>query len=126
MSDALFSSSLAQYLSDYLALRRSLGYEIRNDLFVLRQFDRVVATGTQSSGPVSREVIEEYLRSLAHLQANTRRLRLSMMRQFLLYVRRFEPTTFIPDRSMEPARSTPRMPYIFTGDEICKLIQAAG
>jgi site-specific recombinase XerD len=125
MSNALFSSSLTQYLSDYLALRRSLGYEVRTYLFVLRQFDRTVATGTHSSGPVSRDVIEEYLRSLAHLQPITRRLRLTIIRQFLLYLRRFKPTTFIPDRSMEPARSTPRMPYIFTDDEICKLIRAA-
>ena len=125
MSNALFSSSLAQHLSDYLALRRSLGYEMRDHLFVLRQFDRTVATGTQSSGPVSRDVIEEYLRSLAHLQPITRRMRLSMIRQFLLYLRRFELTTFVPDRSMEPARTTSRKPSIFTVDEICKLIRAA-
>lgn len=125
MSDASFSSSLAKYLSDYLALRRSLGYEMRDHLFVLRQFDRTVATGTRSSEPVSRDVIEEYLRSLAHLQPTTRRMRLSMIRQFLLYLRRFEPTTFVPDRSMEPAHTASRKPYIFTEDEICKLIRAA-
>jgi site-specific recombinase XerD len=98
---------------------------MRNYLFVLRQFDRVVPTETQSSEAVSRDVIEEYLRSLTHLQPITRRLRLSMIRQFLIYLRRFKPTTFIPDRSMQPARSTPRVPYIFTKDEICKLIRAA-
>jgi site-specific recombinase XerD len=125
MRDKLFSSCLAQHLSGYLALRRSLGYEMRSHLCVLRQFDRAVARGTQSRGPVSRDVIEEYLRSLAHLQPITRRLRLSMIRQFLLYLRRFEPGTFVPDRSMEPARTAPRKPYIFTEDEICNLIRAA-
>jgi site-specific recombinase XerD len=126
MSNALFSSSLAQYLSNYLALRRSLGYEMRHNLFVLRQFDRAVAAGIQSPEPVSRDIIEEYLRSLAHVQPNTRRLRLSTVRQFLLYLRRFEPATFVPDRSMEPAHTASRrIPYIFTENEICKLIRAA-
>lgn len=125
MSDGFFSSRLAQYLSDYLALRRSLGYEMRNYLFVLRQFDRVVVAGTHSSGPVSRDLIEAYLRSLAHLQPITRRLRFSMIREFLLYLCRFQPATFVPDRSMAPARSAPRTPYIFTEGEIWKLIRAA-
>lgn len=125
MSDELFSSCLAEHLSGYLALRRSLGYEMGTHFYVLRQFDRVVATRTHTPEAVSRDLIEEYLRSLAHLQPITRRLRLSMIRQFLLYLRRFEPATFVPDRSMEPARTAPRKPYIFSEDEICKLIRAA-
>jgi site-specific recombinase XerD len=125
MSDELFSSFLAEHLSGYLALRRSMGYEMRTHPYVLRQFDRVVARAMQSPAAISRDVIEEYLRSLAHLQPITRRLRLSMIRQFLLYLRRLEPATFVPDRWMEPARSAPRKPYIFSEDEICKLIRAA-
>jgi integrase len=99
---------------------------MRDTLFVLRQFDRAVAKGTQAPGPVSREVIEEYLRSLAHLQPLTRRLRFSMIRQFLLYLLRFEPATFVPDRSMGPAHTASRrIPHIFTENEIYKLIQTA-
>jgi integrase/recombinase XerD len=123
--DNFFSSYLAEHLSAYVALRRSLGYDTVKHVYLLRRFDRVVARQVHSHRPVSREVIEEYLRSLAHLQPITRRLRLSMIRQFLLYLRRFEPATFIPDRSMEPAQSTPRTPYIFTEDEIYTLIRTA-
>jgi site-specific recombinase XerD len=98
---------------------------MRSHQYILRQFDRVVRRQITSRDSVSRKVIEKYLRSLAHLQPITRRLRLSMIRQFLLYLRRFEPTTFVPDRSMEPARSTPRTPHIFTDAEICNLIRVA-
>jgi site-specific recombinase XerD len=125
MSKSVFSSCLAKHLSAYVDLRRSLGYEMRSHLFVFRQFDRVATTQIKPRGSVSRKVIEIYIRSLAHLQPITRRLRLSMIRQFLLYLRRFEPATSIPDRSMEPARSSPRKPYIFTEDDICNLIWTA-
>ena len=118
----LFTSCLAEHLSAYLALRRSLGYELRGQTYLLRHFDRVVDREMQSPGPVSRELIEAYLRTLAHLQPITRRLRLSTIRQFLLYLRQFEPATYIPDRSLEPARSSPRLPYIFTEDEVRALI----
>lgn len=121
----LFTSCLAEHLSAYLALRRSLGYELRGQTYHLRSFDRVVQRQMQSPGPVSRELIEAYLRTMAHLQPTTRRLRLSTIRQFLLYLRQFEPATYIPDRSLEPARSSSRLPYIFSEDEVRTLIQVA-
>jgi site-specific recombinase XerD len=125
MNQPRFTSCLADHLSAYLALRRSVGYELRSQTYCLRDFDRVVNREMRSPGPVSRELIEAYLRTLAHLQPITRRLRLSTIRQFLLYLRQFEPVTYIPDRSLEPARSSPRLPYIFTEDEIRALTQAA-
>lgn len=124
MNGDFFSSCLAEHLSEFLTLRRSLGYEVSTHAYLLRQFDRVVVK-QYSSGPVSRDVVEEYVRSLAHLQPTTRRLRLSIIRQFLLYLRRFEPATFVPDRFMGPVRPTPRKPYIFTEEEISALMRAA-
>jgi site-specific recombinase XerD len=125
MSGTFFSSYLAEHLSAYLALRRSLGCETGTLSYLLRQFDGVVAKQTHSPRPVSREIVEEYLRSLAHLQPTTRRLRLSVIRQFLFYLRRFEPATFVPDHSMGPTRPEPRKPCIFTENEMRALIRAA-
>jgi len=102
-----------------------VGHELRSQTCCLQGFDRVVDREMQSPGSVSRELIEAYLRTLAHLQPITRRLRLSTIRQFLLYLRQFDPATYIPDRSLEPGRSSPRLPYIFTEDEVRALTQAA-
>jgi len=121
----VYTSFLADHLSDYVALRRHLGYELRSQLYVLRQFDRVVEREMTAPGPLTRAVVEAFLRSLAGLQPITRRLRLSTVRQFLLYLRQFEPATFIPERSLEPVRSSPRAPYIYTDEEIHALLRAA-
>jgi site-specific recombinase XerD len=112
-------------MSAYLALRRSLGRETCTHSYLLHQFDCVAAKQMHSPRPVSREVVEEYLRTLAHLQPTTRRLRLSVIRQFLLYLFRYEPSTFIPDRSMGPTRPEPRKPYIFSEAEVHALVRAA-
>lgn len=120
-----FSSVLATQLTAYVALRRSLGYEFRGQVYLLRQFDRVVAREMPTPGPVSREVVAAYLRSLAHLRPTTRRVRLSMIRQFLRYLQQSEPATYIPERTMEPGHAAPRHPYIFSEAEIRALMQAA-
>ena len=123
--DGFFSSPLAEQFSAYVALRRSVGYELRSQVYVLRQFDQIVAQEMPVPGPITREVVAAYLRSLSHLRATTRRVRLCMLRQFLLFLRQFEPTTYIPDRMDDPGHASPRSPYILSETQIAAIIQAA-
>jgi site-specific recombinase XerD len=123
--NGFFCSCLAERFSAYVALRRNLGYEFRSQVYFLRQFDQVVAREIKAPGPVPREVVAAYLRSLSRLQPTTRRVRLSLVRQFLLFLRQFEPATYIPERMDDPGHGTPRSPYIFTDNEIRGLVQAA-
>ncbi len=125
VKDGFFSSVLADRLSDYVSLRRSLGFEFRSQLYVLRQFDRIARTEMTVSGPVTRGTVESFLRSLQRLMPTTRRLRFSIIRQFLLHLRQFEPDTFVPDRSLAPGRGSPRTPHVYTDDEIQALLQEA-
>jgi len=125
MTTVTYASVLAKQLTDYVALRRSLGFEFRTQVMVLRQFDRVVQREMLGPGPVTPGVVEAFLRSLVGLQATTRRLRLSIVRQFLLFLRQVEPETFIPGRSLEPARASPRAPHIYTDGEIQALLREA-
>ena len=125
MKDVRYASVLADRLASYVALRRSLGYEFRTQVYVLRQFDRVLEREMAQQGPVTREIVESFLRSLDGLATTTRRLRLSIIRQFLLYLRQFEPETFIPERSLAPASSSSRAPRIYTDEEIQALLREA-
>lgn len=120
-----YGSPIADRLTDYVALRRSLGFELRTQVIVLGQFDRVLQRTMKRSGPVTRPMVESYLGSLAGTQPLTRRVRLSTIRQFLLYLRQFEPRTFIPDSLLLPGRPTPRAPHIYTEEEIQALLREA-
>jgi integrase/recombinase XerD len=123
--NAGFVSFLADYLVDFVAFRRSLGYTYTTQIYVLRQFDRVVQEQMPHPGPVTREVVEAYLRATSYLRPLTRRVRLSVVRQFLLHVWHMEPDTYVPERSMLPKGARPRPPNIFTDEEIRALMRAA-
>lgn len=125
MTDVRFTSFLAERISDFVAFRRSVGFDYRTQVYVLRQFDRVLHKEMTRPGPITREVIEAFLRSLDKLQPLTRRVRLSTVRQFLRYLRQFEPDTFIPERSLLPAGASPRPPHIYTDEEIQALLREA-
>jgi integrase len=125
MKNLQFASVLAGRLAAYVALRRSLGYELRSQVYILRKFDRVAQREMKEPGPVTRDVVHAFLRSLDGLQPLTRRVQLSVVRPFLRYLQPFEPQTFIPGRSCEPAVSSPRAPHIYTDDEIHALLREA-
>ncbi len=117
-----YVSFLAARLTDFVALRRSVGFVYTTQVYVLRQFDRVVQQEMTQPGPVTRAVVEAYLTSLVGLRPLTRRVRLSIIRQFLLYLWRFEPQTYVPERSLLPKGAGPRPPHIYTDKEIQALM----
>lgn len=125
MTKMRFGSFLSKRLADFVAFRRSVGFDYRSQVYNLLEFDRVVREAMPEPGPVTRILIEAYLRRTSRLQPLTRRLRLSCVRQFLLYLRQYEPETFIPERSLLPAGASPRPPHIYTDEEIQALLREA-
>lgn len=120
-----YVSFLAGHLSAFVALRRSLGFEYKTQVYVLAQFDRVVHQEMTAPGPVTRQVVEAYLGAMAALRPLTRRVRLSVIRQFLIYLWRLEPRTYVPERSLLPVGAEPTPPHIYTEEEIRALMTQA-
>jgi integrase/recombinase XerD len=125
MKDPTFASPLADHFGAYIKLRRSLGFELHSQVNILQKFDRVLQQEMSTTGLVTPTIIESFLRRLYGLQPLTRRHQLSTVRQFLRYVQQFEPQTFIPARVYEPAGSAPRVPHIYTVEEIRALLREA-
>lgn len=74
--------------------------------------------------PLTREVVERFNESMAHLNPNTRINRLSVLRQFCLYLSHFDPRTCLVYRSYLPRRTRPA-PYIYARDDVRKIMSAA-
>lgn len=125
MNHPSYASAVAEHLTDYVTLRRELGYELCSQVYVLGKFDRVLQGEMGRPGPVTREMVESFLSSLEGLRATTRRVQLSTVRRFLVYLRQFEPETFVPDRCLKQANSSPRTPHIYTHDELEALLREA-
>jgi len=124
MATYLFRSPLAPRLQAFLETR---GTESRRGVAthkILRYLDRFLMGELKPGEPLTRQVVERWNENMAHLNPNTRINRLSVLRQFCLYLSHFDPRTCIIYRSYLPRRSRPA-PYIYTRDEVRKIMAAA-
>jgi len=120
-----FKSVLRADLAGYVRLKRSLGFDLRDQIYTLGKFDRLLTREMSTAGPITRAIVESFLRSLNGLSPLTRKRQLSIIRQFCLHLRQGEPVTFIPGRDLEPGRAAPRAPHIYSAEEIQRLLRGA-
>jgi len=125
MATCLFRSALAPQLQAFLETRRAgdNGRGVSSQKILL-YLDRFFIGELKPGQPLTREIAERFNQSMAHLNPNTRLNRLSVLRQFCLYLSHFDPRTCIIYRSYLPRRSRPA-PYIYTREEVNKIMAAA-
>lgn len=125
MATCLFRSQLAQRLQAFLETRRAgNGDRDPGRRKVLFYLDRFFLTEMKPGQPLTREIAERFNDSMAHLSTGTRINRLSVLRQFCMYLSHFDPRTCVIYRSYLPRRSRPA-PYIYSRKEVQKIIAAA-
>ena len=115
---------LRQALTDYLAMRRALGYQLARAEKLLGQFlaflehrgethvrtDSAVAWATQPTATSPRAWAA---------------MRLSVVRGFAQHLSTIDPATEIPPTDLLPWRARRATPYFYTGDELIALMTAA-
>lgn len=125
MATCLFRSSLAPRLRAFLETRRAgNGDRDVGRQKILFYLDRFFLEEMKPGQPLTREVAERFNESMEHLSTGTRINRLSVLRQFCMYLSHFDPRTCIIYRSYLPRRSRPA-PYIYTHKEVRKIMTAA-
>jgi integrase len=106
-----FASIFARRLADYIRLRRSLGYQMRNQAAVLRMFDAYLCR-RRHRGRLSQAVAVEFATfnpAVTRMECWRRYL---FVRQFAEYLTIFDPKTPKLDPKAMP-RSTGRPPIAF-------------
>lgn len=117
-------TTFREALSDYLRVRRALGYKLRLHGESLPQF----VTYLEDVG--AQTLTTEHALGWATLPVGTNavwwRQRLGMVRGFAAYLQTIDPATEVPPTGLLPARSRHATPYLYSEDEIAALITAAG
>lgn len=117
-------SALQLQLDAYLSIREALGFQMRAERTLLRDFVNFV----ESHGvgiPVRAYLAVEWACALsARRGPGGAAQRLSMARGFLTYLRATIPETEVPDSALVASFRRPK-PYLFTLDQIRTLIQEA-
>lgn len=116
-------SRLGRKLDEYLALRRALGFELRRTEWALRRF--VGFAEREGARRVTTDLALRWATLPAHVQERERSVRLGVVRRFAEYLRTIDPRTEVPPADLLPGKFRRPTPYIYSEDELLRLIRAA-
>jgi integrase len=116
-------SRLERALDEYLAVRRALGFELRRTEGSLRRF--VDFAEREGAYGVTIDLALRWATLPAHVQESEKSVRLGMVRRFAEYLRTTDPRTEVPPVDLLPGKIRRPQPYIYSDDELLRLIRAA-
>jgi integrase/recombinase XerD len=114
-------NSLEQALKDYLRIRRSLGFLLREPATCLRNL--VAFLRAQRASYITTELALRWATQPTKDQPSTWAWRLGMVRRFAIWLSAFEPRTEIPPVGLLPHHYRRKLPHIYSDEEIEKLLR---
>ena len=118
-----FQSVFQEPLAAYIELRRGLGYRFDSEVNLLRAFDRYVHE--RGSTELTQELALEFATNNSNTSTNYRFERYRVVRQFSEYRAIFDPQTPLLDPKALPLSKTRTRPYIYTDEELARLLHEA-
>lgn len=117
-------SALSQALADYLALRRSMGFKLERTGKLLAQF--VAHCKAVGAANVTTRLALDWATLPEGCNPHWAGYRLSVVRGFARHLALIDPRTEVPPTDLLPARSRRATPYLYSENEVQRLIDAAG
>jgi len=115
--------SLRRAVENYLTMRRSLGFKLRDTGYNLRHF--VSFMEQQRASIITTELALRWAQQPQDVQPAQWAARLSFVRSFARYWSATDPRTQIPPTGLLPYRPKRATPYIYSNDEIQQILKAA-
>jgi integrase len=115
--------NLSLELQRYLKIRRSLGYDLSTSERVLKQFVSFLEANNETH--VTTDLFLQWKQFFGKANQSTWSRRLGMVRLFALWLHSLDPCHEVPHPSLIPSRYRRKQPYIFTDDEVSRIIGAA-
>jgi len=115
--------SLRKAVENYLTMRRSLGFKLRDMGYNLRHF--VSFMEQQRASIITTELALRWAQQPQDVHPAQWAARLSFVRSFARYWSATDPRTEIPPTGLLPYRTKRATPYIYSNDEVQQLLKAA-
>jgi integrase/recombinase XerD len=126
MSTVVTAAGLAQDVQDFLSFKRAMGLGYLRAEFTLDGFVRFVLNNWGEHGRVALdEAVMRWTSRIAGRKAITVSAEFGTVRQLCLYRRRRDPTSYVPEHALAPVKDSIFLPYIFTHNEVRRLLAAA-
>lgn len=124
MRNPLFTSSFAPMMYAFLEKRAQEGYTNKSQVYYLEEFDRLIVQSQFNGTAITAELIEAWDSRKPYLSNRTKIPRHNIIRAFCIYAFERDRHSFVPDTS-KVRNTTTFTPYIFTKEEISRLLEAA-
>jgi integrase len=114
---------LSARLKQYIAVRRSLGYDLSFSERVLRKFAEFAAR--ERADYITVDLFLRWKKHYGSANNSTWSRRLSMVRVFAGWLQGFEPRTEVPPPGLMSNKPRRARPYIYTDDQIAEIVTEA-
>jgi integrase/recombinase XerD len=115
-------NTLRQSIKEYLAMRRSLGYKLRETGTGLLDFAAFMERRRASY--ITQALALAWAQKPTNVQPSQWTSRLTVIRQFARYRSAIDPRTQIPALGLLPFKTKRARPYLYSNTEIGQLLQA--
>ena len=122
MNNKGFWSIYAPYFTDYIDLKRSLGYKYTVGEGTLSSFDQFIIEQGETKICLSKELVDKWSERKIHESEMTRYRKVICIRQFSEYLRSRGLKSYIPQLPKYP--NSTFIPHIFSYDEMDALFKA--
>jgi len=116
-------SGLQAHVDDYLRLRRALGFKLKEEERLLGQLVGYLEDAGATT--VTSDLAIGWARLPVGVHPNHWSKRLRVARGFAAYVQTLDPATEIPPPDIFPHRRQRATPYLFSQQDICRLLAEA-
>lgn len=119
-----FKSGVAKEISRLIDLRCLSGSDYRSQTRILKCFDRFLVEHSLSEPLITKDMVEQYMQSLSHLQHRGRYNHFSVIRQLCRNIAKTNPNSYIPGPMRCVSASHIFRPYIYSEQQIKDLLKA--
>ena len=117
--------SFSILITQYLNLRRSLGFILQEAEYTLNKFNLYLSQHFPEVKTVTKPMIVGYLQTFSNVRASTRYVRFTCLRQFCRFLFQLKSANYVPESGLIQRGPTVRLPHIYTYEETMKLIKLA-
>lgn len=117
-------SRLRRVLSEYLSLRRGLGFKLKTPGQLLESF--VAHLDARGISHITTEIALQWARLPQDAHPSWWCMRLRAVRQFARHLSASDPRTEIPPQDLLQVPNSRARPYIYSDREVQRLLEAAG
>ena len=126
MNEYKFQSVLADRLDAFVRLKRLSGTPYTTQSLILKYFDQFLVKEKFTEPYLTREICDRYVATLTHLSARYRSNQCSLVRQFSIYLSRFESRCYVREPVPAGKSQDEWRAFIFSEQLIRNLLAAAG